>query len=153
MDLLRGFPDVDEIAKPLGTDDVKLLDELHHCFDNATIVEEMLVALLHMQVAVCYLRQGRRRQYNGMPAFRKNIIAFPQELAGMKQLPRFWTSVKAGDLVNAAPAEEVSDEGAAGLRRAKVLALKPSGFDVRDGDDLSEEHVPFARIRARVCSP
>ncbi len=70
MDLLWGFPDVDAIAKPLGTDDVKLLDEPHRCFDNATIVEEMLVALLHMQVDVCYLRQGSRRQYNGMPAFR-----------------------------------------------------------------------------------
>ena len=69
MDLLWGFPDVDEIEKPLGADDVKLLVELHHCFDNATVVEEMLVALLHMQVDVCYLRQGRRQQYNGMPAF------------------------------------------------------------------------------------
>ena len=71
----------------------------------------------------------------------------------MKQLLRFWTSVSAGDLVNVAPADEASDEGAPALRRAKVLALKPTGLHVRYGDDFSEEHVPFARIRARICLP
>ena len=61
MDLLWGLPDID---KPLTRDGSKLLAELHYCFDSATVVEEMLVALLHMQVDICYMRPGRRRQYN-----------------------------------------------------------------------------------------
>ena len=68
MNLLWGLPDVD---KPLTPDDGLLLKELHYCFDNATIVEENLIALLHMQVCICHTRPGRRKQYNGMPCFRK----------------------------------------------------------------------------------
>ena len=49
MDLLWGLPDVD---KPLTPDDGARLKALHHCFDDATVVEEMLVALLHMQVHI-----------------------------------------------------------------------------------------------------
>ena len=76
MNLLWGLPDVD-VPELLTADESALLAELNYCCDHATVVEEMLVALLHMQINVCYLRQGRRRQYSGMPAFRKTIIAFP----------------------------------------------------------------------------
>ena len=100
MDLLWGLPDID---KPLTPDDSKLLAELHYCFDNATVVEEMLVALLHMQVDICYMRPGRRKQYTGLPCFRKNIIAFPQELSEVKQLLNFWTSLSPNDVVNVEP--------------------------------------------------
>ena len=100
MDLLWGLPDVDKLLTP---DDGKRLKELHHCFDSATVVEEMLVALLHMQVDICYMRPGRRKQYTGLPSFRKNIIAFPQELSEVKQLLNFWTSLSENDIVNVQP--------------------------------------------------
>ena len=147
MDLLWGIPDVDD---PRCTDDVALRKELRACFDQATVVEEMLVALLHMQVDVCYMRQGRRRQYNGLPAFRKNIIAFPQELSEVKQLLHFWTSVEVGDLVNVHPAAG-SSPGSLVLR-ARVLALQPKGFDVALPDG-SQEFVEYARVRQRVRLP
>ena len=99
-----GLPDVDKLLTP---DDSKLLAELHYCFDNATIVEEMLVALLHMQVDICYMRPGRRQQYTGLPSFRKNTIAFPQELPEVKQLMNFWTSLSPNDIVNVEPARGV----------------------------------------------
>ena len=82
--------------------DALLLKELQYCFQNATVVEEMLCSVLHMQVDVCFLRFGRGRHYNGLPMYRKNIIAFPQELAEVKQMLSFWTSVRVGDVVNVA---------------------------------------------------
>ena len=63
----------------------------------ATIIEEMLCSILHMQVDVCCLRSGRGKHYTGLPLYRKNIIAFPQELAEVKQILAFWTNVREGD--------------------------------------------------------
>ena len=77
MNLLWGLPDVDNVDhvdRFLGTDEGALLKEMHDCFDNATVVEEMLVALLHMQVNVCHLRQGRRKQYSGFAAYRETLL-------------------------------------------------------------------------------
>ena len=47
---------------------------LHNLFNEATVVEEMLVALNHMQVSVCTVGTGARRT-DGMSNFRKNIIS------------------------------------------------------------------------------
>ena len=149
MDLLWGVPDVDA---SLGPDEARRLQALHYCFDNATVVEEMLVALLHMQVDVCYLQQGRRHQYTGMPAFRKNIIAFPQELAEVKQLLHFWTSLVPNDVVNVAPADDAADAAAQGVVRARVVALRAAGVLV-EHVDATREHVNFARVRQRVRLP
>ncbi len=149
MDPLWRGPDVDE---PLGLDEARRLKALHYCFDNATVVEEMLVALLHMQVDVCYLRQGRQRHYTGMPAFRKNIITFPQELAEVKQLLHFWTSLAPNDVVNVAPADDAADAVAQGVARARVVALQAAGVLVEHAD-ATREHVNFARVRQRVRLP
>ena len=105
MDLLYGLPDVN---KPLTPDEGKLVKELHYCFDNAILVEEMLVALLHMQVDICYMRPGRRKQYTSLSCFRKNIIAFPNELSEVKQLLKFWISLSQNDILNVEPPTGVS---------------------------------------------
>ena len=60
----------------------------------------MLVALSHMQVSVCYLRSARQRR-TGMTCFRKNIISFPQDVAELRQLQSFLSTLAANDVVNA----------------------------------------------------
>ena len=47
--------------------------ELHELFNQATVVEEMLVALNHMQVSVCTVGTGARR-FNGMSNFRNTLF-------------------------------------------------------------------------------
>ena len=148
MDLLWGFPDVD---KPLTPDDSARLKELHYCFDNATVVEEMLVALLHMQVDICYMRPGRRKQYTGLPCFRKNIIAFPQVLSEVKQLFNFWTTPSENDIVNVQPGIHI-DWGQADIKRARIVSVRNHGFHVEYGD-LSREYVQMERIQQRVKLP
>ena len=102
MDLLHGYPDVDAFDPLLTVDHVRLLNLLRYYTDHATVVEEMLVALLHMQIDVCHFRQGRKKRYEGLARFRKNIIAFPQELQEVKQMFHFLTNLNIGDLVNVA---------------------------------------------------
>ena len=65
MDPLMGFPD-----------DVRLRRHIQHIFDNATMLEVMLVSLQHMQVDTCHFYR-RRGGTPGLPLFRKNIISFP----------------------------------------------------------------------------
>ena len=52
MDLLWGFHTDEAVTK-----------ELEYCFNHATIVEEMLCSILHMQVDVCFLRSGWGKRY------------------------------------------------------------------------------------------
>ena len=70
--------------------------EMHHIFNHATVVEEMLIALNHMQVSVCTV--GRAR--TGVSMFRKNIISFPQELNELKHMEAFLSNITRGDIVN-----------------------------------------------------
>lgn len=115
-------------------------------FDNATIVEEMLVALLH--IVVCNMRPGRRRQYTGLPSFRKNIIAFPQELSEVKQLLMFWASVSQNDLVNVGPPSGVLGYA----KRARILCVKPDGFDFQYATGTFE-FIKIERVRQRLQMP
>ena len=108
----------------------------------------MLVALLHMQVDICYMRPGRRQQYTVLPSFRKNIIAFPQELPEVKQLMNFWTSLSPNDIVNVEPAPGVLGNA----KRARIAAVQHDGFDVKYADGASE-FVTLDRIRQRVQLP
>ena len=70
--------------------------EINHIFNHATVVEEMLIALNHMQVSVCTV--GRAR--TGVSMFRKNIISFPQELNELKHMEAFLSNATRGDIVN-----------------------------------------------------
>ena len=125
------MPDVDKLLTP---DDGKLLAELHYCFDSATIVEEMLVALLHMQVDICYMRPCRRRQHTGLPSFRKNIIVFPHELPEVKQLMNFWTSVSPNDIVHVEPVFGVLGTAT----RERIAAVQHDGLDMKYEKGTSE---------------
>ena len=87
MDFLHGMDDDNilpdtSVSTPLDPllvpDENRLRKEFHYLFANATVVEEMLVALNHMQVDVCYLRR------TGLTGFRKNIISFPQDAVELK---------------------------------------------------------------------
>ena len=62
---------------------------------NATVVESMLIALNHMQVSVCYLwsRGNLSKGHRGIPGFKKNIISFPQDIADLKNLQHFFSSL------------------------------------------------------------
>ena len=101
-----------------------------------------------MQVDVCFLRFGRGRQYNGLPLYRKNIIAFPQELSEVKQLLNFWTSLSENDVVNVEPPPGTVGD----VKRARIMTVQPSGFDVKYRD-YSIEFVKLERIRQRVQLP
>ena len=69
QDPLAGFP---------ATDPVQSLQmQVHSLFQQATVLESMLVSLTHMQVSVCtFASAGGSR--SGLPRFRKNIISFTQ---------------------------------------------------------------------------
>ena len=73
--------------------------ELHELFNQATVVEEMPVALNNMQVSVCTF-QGREDTRTGITRFRKNIISFPQRVSELQQQLQFVSSVAPGDVVN-----------------------------------------------------
>ena len=115
MDLLFGLRGKRELA------------EFQHLFNQATVVEEMLVALHHMQVSVCTVGRGSRK-HGGMTNFRKNIISFPQELNELKQLVALISSLEVGDIVNVRLASESAD--AEVVHRAKVHAVKAKSFQV-----------------------
>ena len=143
MDLLCGLgvrPD-----RPFGTFAGEVLRELRAVSAMATVVEEMLVALLHMQVDVCHFRRGRRLMPQLIPTFRKNIIAFPQELSEVKQLFFFLTHLSVGDVVSVVVGETV--------RRARVCDFTNEGFFVQFDRELTRRPVSFLQIRQRIVLP
>ena len=112
---------------------------------NVTIIESMLVALNHMQVSVCYLtsRGNLRKGHRGIPGFKKNIISFPQDLADLKNLQHFFSSLSENDVVNVRVRAEDGDEAEEAmpslLRRARVLQLLPDGIQVQIDDEEIHE--------------
>ena len=125
-----------------------LMRELQYCFENATVVEEMLCSVLHMQVDVCFLRFGRGRRYQGLPLYRKNIIAFPQELAEVKQMLSFWTSLRPGDVVNV----EFSVDDTFVVERCRVVGVLAAGFSVERAEGQRKE-VKMEDVKQRVVLP
>ena len=73
-----------------ATDRVTILNcTKQQLFEQATILESMLVALSHMQVSVCMF-DGRAGS-SGVTRFRKNNICFPQRLNELQQHDIFLT--------------------------------------------------------------
>ena len=133
MDFLDGMldenaQDLSPLPPLLSPDESRLRSEYLHLFQNATVVESMLVALAHMQVDVCYLR-GQGGRASGMTAFRKNIISFPQELEDLRQLRTFWTSLEVGDVVNVTmqPGDPPTRAVVRDLRGTEVLLQLSAG--------------------------
>ena len=81
---------------------------------------------------VCYLwsRGSLRKGHRGIPGFKKNIISFPQDIADLKNLAHFFSSLGENDVVNvrvrAGDADD-DEEAPSTLRRARVLQLLPDG--------------------------
>ena len=139
MDPLMGFPD-----------DVRLRRHIQHIFDNATMLEVMLVSLQHMQVDTCHFYR-RRGGTPGLPLFRKNIISFPQELLDMKQLHHFLSHLSPNDVVNcrlARTGESIERE-----HRARLVSRTDDGWlaDFGDAGELVEIHT--SAITRRVQLP
>ena len=114
----------------LVPDENRLRKEFYYLFENATVVEEMLVALNHMQVDVCYLRR------TGLTGFRKNIISFPQDAVELKNFQTFWSNLKIGDIVNV-----LVEKGPP--RRAAIRSLSPESLQVEYPESHSIETVDF----------
>ena len=139
MDPLMGFPD-----------DVRLRRHIQHIFDNATMLEVMLVSLQDMQVDTCHFYR-RRGGTPGLPLFRKNIISFPQELLEMKQLHHFLSHLSPNDVVNcrlARTGESIERE-----HRARLVSRTDDGWlaDFGDAGELVEIHT--SAITRRVQLP
>ena len=77
----------------------------------------------------------------------EDIIAFPQELAEVKQLLSFWTNVREGDVVNVELVGAPST-----FARCRVVALLLQGFTVEHANG-SVEDVPLERVKQRVLLP
>ena len=126
------------------------LREFHHLFSEATVVEEMLVAMHHMQVSVCTVGTAARKGF-GMTTFRKNIISFPQELNELKEMLAFMSNLSVNDSVNVRIA--LQPEEPATLRRARIREIHASTFLVELGDDGSFHTVQCTDIEQRLKLP
>ena len=128
---------------------------------NATVVESMLIALNHMQVSVCYLwsRGSLSKGHRGIPGFKKNIISVPQDVADLKNLQHFFSSLGENDVVNVrVRASDADDEEAPStLRRARVIRLLPEGIQVQlddiEGTEPESRVVSLKEIEQRVQVP
>ena len=149
MDFVHGMDDENIFEERRSTismdplllrDENRLRKEFQYLFENATVVEEMLVALNHMQVDVCYLRR------TGLSGFRKNIISFPQDAVELKNLRTFWTNLTVGDIVNVSQAEGPP-------RRASIKQLTPESLQVQYAEEENTTAVHFDDIQQRLLLP
>ena len=69
-------------------------EELQDLFDQATVIEAMLLALEHMQVSFVTIAR------TGLHKFRRNVISFPQDLATFAMRAGLLQRYKATDRVN-----------------------------------------------------
>ena len=123
-------------------------------FEQATVCEAMLVALLHMQVNVCMF-EGRQVSRTGITRFRKNIICFPQHVSDLQQHIDFTNSVAVNDILNIRryPHLPVTDVRSSEVIRARVTAIRPTGFQVSVPGETDERLVPPQDVQARVTLP
>ena len=69
-------------------------EELQDLFDQASVIEAMLLALEHMQVSFVTIAR------TGLHKFRRNVISFPQDLATFAMRVGLLQRYKATDRVN-----------------------------------------------------
>ena len=69
-------------------------DDLQWLFDQATMVEAMLIALEHMQVNFVTVAT------TGLRKFRRNTLSFPQDVMGFAQRLEMMKGYRVGDRVN-----------------------------------------------------
>ena len=145
MDLLMGYDNPHNTHMP-GHDVCAILKELGEHFMKASILESQLIALNHMQVDVCFLRNS-----TGLSNFRKNIISFPQDLLELKQFHSFLSNIKIHDVVNVTIKHP--ETGDLHHHRARVKELQAEGLLVDvDGEDKPIA-VKFTDVTQRLKLP
>ena len=133
----------------LNVDEGRAYREWLELAREATVVESMLVALGHMQVSVCYLRSARQGPRRGlMPAFHKNIICFPQDLAELRQLQHFFANLRVNDVVNVRLEQQSAAVRPAGAAAAGATAAGAEAA-ARGGGERAGAQGPGAGLRAR----
>ena len=145
----RNFPALTCIEPLLTIDEGALRKTINYYFLNATVVESMVVALQHMQISVCTLRGFSGMQ--GLSAFRKNIISFPQELFELRQMHEFFARVTPNDLVNISCQDTAS--GVTRLHRARLMERTDDGFLAKFEGETSLRPVEYNQIRERISLP
>ena len=92
---------------------------LKSLFDNATLVESMLVALEHMQVSFVTLAWS-----TGLRKFRRNTISFPQDIAAFARRHGMMRRYQVGSRVNSArgPYGDAKDPARPARRAADIAA-------------------------------
>ena len=75
-------------------------EQLRALFASATVLEAMIVALEHMQVSFVLARRTR------LPKFVKNVISFPQDIAGFAARLGLLAGYRPGDRVNSSRGPE-----------------------------------------------
>ena len=70
------------------------VDDLQWLFDQASVVEGMLIALEHMQVNFVTVSS------TGLRKFRRNTLSFPQDIGSFARRQQLMKSYKVGDRVN-----------------------------------------------------
>ena len=140
------LPEKTDVPPLLGEDIDRIRAEYLYLFKHATVVECMLVALNHMQVSVCHLRQRRFRSTD-MLSFHKNVICFPRVVTELENLKAFWRNLRAYDIVN------VCHGDAPVQRKAMVEAIHAKTVAVRFEDDGSSAHIDPLSVRQRFRLP
>ena len=98
------------------TDENRVRREFMYVFENANMLESMLVSINHMMVDVCHFKYG-------ITGFTKNIISFPQELNELKQLAALISSLEVGDIVNVRLEQAASTPEAVHRAQAEVRCI------------------------------
>ena len=76
-----------------STDEGRVRKEFVYLFENATMLESMLVSINHMMVDVCHYKYG-------ITGFRKNIISFPQSQIHYGKFKAAMSNIHVGDIVD-----------------------------------------------------
>ena len=85
---LHGAPIVP--MDPLFTsDENRVRREFMYLFENANMLESMLVSINHMMVDVCFFKYG-------ITGFMKNIKSFPTGTDGLREIPSRFVQRAAG---------------------------------------------------------
>ena len=129
----------------IGEAENRLRKEYLYLFENATVVESMLISPSHMQVSVCHLRR-RKLQRSGVAGFHRNVICFPQMVDELEALNAFWQDLSVNDTANA-------EQHNGPLLRARVEAIRHDCLDVEFTDGGNVETISPSDIRQRVVLP
>ena len=89
MDDENAAPEEKPPMDPLMLEDaVRIRREYLYRFENATVVEAMLISPSHMQVSVCHLRT-KANQQTGFVGVHKNAVCVPQAVDELEAFNTF----------------------------------------------------------------